>query len=60
MSAAYWDQWDKDDLDSWQGKETVTDEEDITLEDDIRSLKLEAAFFVPCLEDYGMCARDFM
>jgi len=33
MTSAYWEQWDKSDLDSWQGKDLV-DEDDADLEHD--------------------------
>jgi len=52
---AYYAQWDKDDLDSWQGKEINSVQDD---QEDIELLKLERDFS-PSLEAYGMSWRDF-
>ena len=59
MTAAYYAQWDSDDLNAWQGIGTDTIQENELTEEDIGLLKIEQDFS-PCLEDYGMSWRDFM
>jgi hypothetical protein len=63
MSRAYWDQWDKADLDSWQGKDLVEpDDEDIDCDDDDTEPEEEygcsCGYF--CMDCLGMSWRDFM
>jgi len=63
MSAAYWDQWDKTDIASWQGNDIASIEGKDEDGEDIQSLKLEEEFsygMFPSMDDLGMCMRDFM
>ena len=57
--SAYYAQWDKADLDSWQGKEIDAENGDNEDGEDIQSLKIEEEFS-PCMADYGMSWSDFM
>lgn len=45
MSSNYWRQWDKDDLDSWQGKEEPLDEFEDDYEDEIEK---QDDYVCPC------------
>lgn len=58
MCGPYWSQWDKSDLDSWQGKDLVEEEdEDDFDEPRIRRQECDCSNCMDCL---GMSWRDFM
>jgi len=62
MCGPYWSQWDKADLDSWQGKDYEPDPEDEPDEDDDIEPEEEhgcsCGYF--CMDCLGMSWRDFM
>jgi hypothetical protein len=57
MSAAYYEQWDKIDLDSWQGKEIASIEGKDEDGEDTEIMEKEQDDS-PSLENYGMCWAD--
>lgn len=63
MSTAYWNQWDKEELDAMQGKEPIT----VTYQDDDhddgrddRYHNEEAHCCNGCMDCLGLSWRDFM
>ncbi len=56
---AYYSQWDAADLDSWQGIEIGSIQENELTEEDIELLKIEQEFS-PSMDDYGLCWKQFM
>lgn len=59
MCGPYWSQWDKSDLDSWQGKDIEEDEEEI--DDDIEpEIEHGCSCGYHCMDCLGMSWRDFM
>jgi len=64
MCGPYWSQWDKSDLDSWQGKDLVEEEdEDFDPDEDEEeecSCCCERNPCGNCMDCLGMSWRDFM
>lgn len=65
MTYAYWQQWDKGDLDSWQGKdiEPEDDDEDFSPDEDEEEECSCCCAKNPCgncMDCLGMSWRDFM
>lgn len=63
MSTAYWSQWDKKDLDSWQGKDfplSDFDDLDIDFELDEEEEEESCSFGCQCINCLGFSCRDFM
>lgn len=65
MTSNYWSQWDKDDLDSWQGKDIEYNDHDDDLDDDFEEEDPEeeksgctCGYY--CFDCLGMSWRDFM
>ena len=64
MTSNYWNQWDKEDLDSWQGKEG--NEPENSLDDDIYEPEVSETKEKGCTCGYycfdclGISWRDFM
>ncbi len=57
MCGPYWSQWDRADLDSWQGKDYPgSEEEDVDVEEE----PSEPHDCGNCMECLGMSWRDFM
>lgn len=56
MTYVYWQQWDKGDLDSWQGRDVV--EEDEEEEGAVVEGGCSCGYY--CMECLGMSWRDFM
>jgi hypothetical protein len=57
---AYYKQFDKSDLDSWQGIEIGYDEKINDDHEYIETKEIEQEFYITTLEDYGMSWRDFI
>lgn len=64
MSTAYWSQWDREDLDSWQGKDWILDGlDDYDPECDIDDMPEEensCPCGSQCMDCLGFSCRDFM
>lgn len=63
MSSNYWSQWDQSDLDSWQGKDLVPEDDDEDYDEDDDEAPEEeygcsCGYF--CMDCLGMSWRDFM
>ena len=59
MCGPYWSQWDKADLDDWQGKDLVVKEGEETDEED-RLTNPGWLGCHGCMECLGMSSRDFL
>lgn len=61
MCGPYWSQWDKSDLDDWQGKLEDEDDCDVDLEDeDDPGDGRECSCSSGCMDCLGLSWRDFM
>lgn len=64
MSSSYWSQWDKSDLDSWQGKDYPghdDEEEEIEdFEDEDCEIEDGCGCATGCMQCSGMSWRDFL
>jgi hypothetical protein len=64
MTYAYWQQWDKSDLDSWQGKDYPCEEEEVDVDyDEPEEECLCCCSRNPCgncMDCLGLSWRDFM
>lgn len=58
MCGPYWSQWDKSDLDSWQGKDLVEEEDDY--EEEYSTPYRGCTGCHGCMDCLGMSDRDFM
>jgi hypothetical protein len=65
MTSAYWQQWDKSDLDSWQGKDIDPPDDDEDFDDDDNDREAAEEEYgctcgYYCMDCLGMSWRDFM
>jgi hypothetical protein len=62
MSINYWSQWDRQDLDSWQGKDIVSHDDDYfdCHEDREEPEEEYGCHCGNCMDCLGMSWRDFM
>lgn len=61
MTSNYWSQWDKNDLDSWQGKDTKEDEDDDEFEEDNpEEEESDCSCGYYCFDCLGMSCQNFM
>ncbi len=59
VMSAYFSQFEKEDTDSWLGKDYVVEEEiDEEMEDEPDEEEKDP--FTGCMDDYGLSHRDFM
>jgi hypothetical protein len=57
---AYWAQWDRDDLDSWQGKKIATVREDDEDRETINILEVERNCVHDPMYEYGLTESMFI
>lgn len=65
MCGPYWSQWDRADLDSWQGKDLVVEDEDEDFDEDRDDEDMDdeeqgCSCGNVCMDCLGMSWRDFM
>ena len=60
MCGQYWSQWDKSDLDSWQGIEPYQDDDQDDYDDEEPEEEYGCTCGYYCMDCLGLSWRDFM